>query len=281
MQDANLNQESELDERDFQRVRSLLYAWGGISLKDSKRSLVFNRLIKRLRIYGMVRFADYLDLAEHDAGEREQFVNALTTNLTAFFRESHHFEALAAYLQTLPDTRPVTIWSSAASTGEEPYSIAITVLETLGASASGRVRIVASDLDTRVLAHARAGIYRLDQLACLSEARKRQYFLKGIGQREGLARVRPELQNLIEFRQINLLAEQWPHSGALDVIFCRNVMIYFDKATQLRVLEKFAPLLAADGLLLVGHSESLSHASHLFRLCGRTQYRKNSGGGDE
>lgn len=273
MQQEFSSLELEFDEQDFQRIRRLLRAWGGISLNDSKRPLAYNRLAKRLRAFRLTRFAEYLDRVEHDLVEREHFINALTTNLTAFFREAHHFELLADYLHTLPSGCAINIWCAAASTGEEPYSIAMTVIEALGDGAAKRVRIMASDLDTRVLAHGQTGIYRLEQLAPLSEARRRQFFQKGAGSQQGYARIKPAVRALVHFQQINLLSPSWPIQGQLDVIFCRNVMIYFDKPTQLQVLEKFAPLLAADGLLLVGHSESLQHASHLFRLCGKTSYR--------
>ncbi|MBS1154123.1 MAG: methylase of chemotaxis methyl-accepting protein [Proteobacteria bacterium] len=262
------------DERDFQRIRHLLRSWGGISLNDSKRPLVYNRLGKRLRAHGLALFHDYLNLVEENETEREHFINALTTNLTSFFREAHHFPILADYLQRQSADRNITIWCAAASTGEEPYSIAMTAIEALGHTAAQRVRIIASDLDTQVLAHGQTGIYRLDQLAQLPDAQRRQFFLKGRGTRTGYARIKQEVRELITFQQINLLADKWPLQGPLDIIFCRNVMIYFDKKTQLQILEKFAPILSADGMLLLGHSESLPHAGHLFRLCGRTLYRK-------
>ena len=274
MQQEAAGRELAFEEQDFQRIRGLLRAWGGISLNDSKRPLAYNRLAKRLRLFGLTRFSEYLDRVEHDLIEREHFINALTTNLTSFFREAHHFELLADYLCSMPSGRNINIWCAAASTGEEPYSIAMTVIEALGDGAAQRVRIMASDLDTRVLAHGKAGIYRLEQLAPLTEARRRQFFLKGANAQQGYARIKPDVRAMIQFQQINLLAPAWPIQAQLDVIFCRNVMIYFDKPTQLQVLEKLAPLLAADGLLLVGHSESLQHASHLFRLCGKTSYRR-------
>lgn len=268
------NHDLEFVEQDFERIRQLMRSWVGISFNDSKRSLIYNRLGRRLREKKLDRFGDYLDLVEKDETERELFINSLTTNLTSFFREEHHFPILAQHLQQLPRNQAVRIWCCAASTGEEPYSIAMTVIEALGEEAAKRVSIVASDLDTHVLAHAQAGIYRLAQVEKLGKERLQRFFWRGHGAREGYARVKPELQALISFRQINLLEQCWPVKGPLDVIFCRNVMIYFDKAMQLSVLERFNPLLRPQGLLFAGHSESLTHAAHLFRCCGKTLYRR-------
>jgi chemotaxis protein methyltransferase CheR len=259
-------------ERDFERIRSLIYGHAGISLSVSKRDMVYSRLARRLRAVSMSSFAAYLDRVESgDAQECEAFTNALTTNLTAFFRESHHFPLLAQHMARASHSRPVSIWCSAASTGEEPYSIAMTVVEAFG-SFSPPVRILASDVDTNVLATAEAGVYAADRVEKLDPGRLRQFFLRGKGVNADRVRVRDELRSLITFRQVNLLASGWPIRGPLDVIFCRNVMIYFDKKTQLGVLERFAPLLHADGLLFAGHSESFHNATHLFKLRGKTVY---------
>lgn len=262
-----------LPEPAFLRIRRLLHAWGGISLSDSKRSMVGNRLTKRLRLLGLSDFDTYLDLVERDESERQNFINALTTNLTAFFREEHHFVALADYLRQQPAGRTINIWCAAASTGEEPYSIAMTAVESLGEDAVKRVRIVASDLDTGVLAHAEAGVYGIDRVEKLSRERLRRFFFRGAGQYEGKVKIKPDVSSLISFRQINLLGPQWPVPRHVDVLFCRNVMIYFNKETQAKILQRFVPLLAPDGLLIAGHSESYSHVSHLFRPVGRTIYR--------
>ena len=261
-----------LDE-DFQRIRKMLYSWGGISLNDSKKPMVGNRLKRRLRTLGYFEFSRYLDFLECTEGEREHFINALTTNLTSFFREEYHFTALANYLRAQPRGRPIHIWSAAASTGEEPYSIAMTAIEALGEHDSRRVHVLASDIDTRVLAQAEVGIYGLDRVDKLSSETLRRCFLRGGGSNEGKVRIRPEVRGLVSFRQINLLAPSWPVPGEIDVIFCRNVMIYFDKETQAKILARFAPLLLPQGLLIAGHSESYSFASHLFRLCSKTIYR--------
>lgn len=262
----------DFNERDFDRVRQMIYGRAGISLSPAKRDMVYSRLARRLRQLELESFEAYLDHVEAgDAAEWEAFTNALTTNLTSFFREAHHFPLLAQHLQRAGASRPQTIWCSAASTGEEPYSIAMTAVETFG-SLTPPVRILASDVDTNVLATAQAGVYMEDRVEKLDPERVRRFFKRGSGGNAGKVRVRDELRNLVTFRHINLLEEGWPVRGPLDVIFCRNVMIYFDKPTQLAILERFAPLLRADGLLFAGHSESFHNATHLFRPHGKTVY---------
>jgi chemotaxis protein methyltransferase CheR len=259
-------------ERDFERVRKIIHACSGISLSAAKQDMVYSRLTRRLRSTGIDSFAKYLDLVESgDAKEVEAFTNALTTNLTSFFREPHHFPMLAGHLKSLHAGRPLTIWCSAASTGEEPYSIAMTAVEAFG-SFTPPVRILASDVDTQVLATAQAGIYGNDRVEKLDQERIKRFFLRGTGANADKVRVRNELKSLVTFRRINLLDQGWPVRGPLDVIFCRNVMIYFDKPTQLAILERFAPLMGDEGLLFAGHSESFHHAAHLFRLHGKTVY---------
>lgn len=257
---------------DFERVRKLIYQHAGISLSPVKQDMVYSRLARRLRATGKQTFADYLDALEKNGGDEwESFVNSLTTNLTSFFREPHHFPILAEHLKKIGTRRPIRIWCSAASTGEEPYSIAMTVAETFGASTS-HVSIVASDLDTNVLAAAQKGVYSLDRVEKLSPERLRKFFLRGSGSQEGYVAVRPELKQMIEFRRINLLDATYSVKGPLDIIFCRNVMIYFDKATQYKILARFAPMLQTDGLMFAGHSESFLHAADLFRSTGKTVY---------
>lgn len=257
---------------DFERVRKLIYQHAGISLSDVKQDMVYSRLARRLRATGLNSFADYLALLEKGgADEWEKFVNSLTTNLTSFFREPHHFPILAEHLKTLPTSSPIKIWCSAASTGEEPYSIAMTAVETFG-NFNVPVSIMASDLDTSVLATAEKGVYPLDRVEKISPERMKRFFLKGSGSQEGFVCVRPELRRLITFQRLNLLDPNWPLRGPLDVIFCRNVMIYFDKPTQYKILSRFAPLMREHGLLFAGHSESFLHAADLFRSKGKTVY---------
>jgi chemotaxis protein methyltransferase CheR len=268
---ASRDQEFLFTDEDFERVRKLIYEHAGISLSGSKRQLVYSRVGRRLRALGLERFRDYIDLVEGgDLEEREAFTNALTTNLTSFFREEHHFPILAGLLGKIRG-RPAMLWCAACSTGEEPYSMAITAAEALG-SLSPPVRILASDVDTSVLAKAGHGTYPMDRLERISQERLRRFFMKGTGANAGQARVRQELKDLITFRQVNLLHDNWPVRGPLDAIFCRNVMIYFDKPTQYEVLKKMAPLLGEGGLLFAGHSENFHHATDLIRPLGKTVY---------
>lgn len=257
---------------DFERVRKLIYQHAGISLSAVKQDMVYSRLARRLRATGKQSFAEYLDALEKNGGDEwERFVNSLTTNLTSFFREPHHFPIFAEHLRKLGTKRPIRVWCSAASTGEEPYSIAITVAETFGATVD-HVAIVASDLDTNVLATAQKGVYPIERVEKLSPDRLRKFFLRGTGAQEGYVSVRPELKKLIEFRRINLLDPSYSVKGPLDIIFCRNVMIYFDKPTQYKILSRFAPMMQRDGLMFAGHSESFLHASDLFKSLGKTVY---------
>ena len=258
---------------DFERVRKLIYKHAGISLSPVKQDMVYSRLARRLRATGIKSFSDYLDRLEKnsDSQEWEKFVNSLTTNLTSFFREPHHFPILADYLKKHAGKRPLKIWCCAASTGEEPYSIAMTVQEALGNSASN-VSIIASDLDTNVLATADKGVYAADRVEKMSPEQVKRFFLKGTGNQEGYVCVRPELRRMITFQRLNLLDPSWSVRGPLDVIFCRNVMIYFDKPTQYKILSRFAPMLNPEGLMFAGHSESFLHAADLFRSLGKTVY---------
>ncbi len=265
------HREFEFTDRDFDKIRKLIYAHAGISLSDQKADMVYSRLARRLRHYGDRKFSDYLSRLENSGeDEWELFVNALTTNLTSFFREAHHFDVLAQYLRKLQH-RPIRIWCSAASTGEEPYSIAMSVCETFG-TLTPPVSIVASDIDTNCLNTAKQGVYASERVEKLSKERLQQFFLKGTGGKEGYVRIRPELRKLIEYKRINLLDARYDVSGPFDVIFCRNVMIYFDKPTQYAILKRFHPLLNRDGLLLAGHSESFMHAADLFKTQGKTVY---------
>ncbi len=258
---------------DFEEVRKLIYQHAGISLAPIKQDMVYSRLARRLRALNLRTFADYLQyLKTADEKEWETFVNSLTTNLTSFFREAHHFDILAKHLRESRQ-RPLRIWCSAASTGEEPYSLAITACEALD-SMTPPVEIVASDIDTNVLATAQKGVYPLERVNKLDQRRLQRFFLKGTGAQAGYVRVRPELQRLLTFTRINLLDARLAVQGPFDALFCRNVMIYFDKPTQHSILKKFVPLLRNDGLLFAGHSESFLHAADLFRSLGRTVYER-------
>ena len=257
--------------RDFARVRSLIYKQAGISLGECKQEMVYSRLARRLRAKGMTSFEEYLDGLERgvDRGEWEAFTNALTTNLTSFFREEHHFPILAEHVRMAK--APLSIWCSASSTGEEPYSIAMTVCEEFG-TLSPPVSIIATDIDTNVLETASNGVYPVERIDKMAQDRVKRFFQRGRGERCGLVRVRPELRQLVTFKPLNLLASSWPVSGPFDVIFCRNVMIYFDKPTQGQILSRFAPLMKPDGLLFAGHSENFTYATDAFKLRGKTVY---------
>lgn len=249
----------------------MLYQHSGIKLNDSKKDMVYSRLARRLRATGLKSFQDYLARVEQDQGDEwEAFINSLTTNLTAFFREPHHFPLLKEHVLNI-HKRPLRLWCSASSTGEEPYTMAMTIVDALG-SYKLPVEIIATDIDTNVLSKAEAGIYPLDRVEKLPLETLKRFFLKGSGNNAGYVQVRKELRDLISFRQLNLLDARWPINGKFDVIFCRNVMIYFDKDTQYKILERFAPMLETHGLLFAGHSESLHHASDFFRLRGKTVY---------
>ncbi len=256
---------------DFDRVQTLIYQRAGISLHDGKHAMVYSRLSRRLRDTGHQSFKDYLGWLEtHDGPEWQEFVNALTTNLTAFFREQHHFEILTSHLKSKPVGAAWRVWCNAASTGEEPYSIVMTAMEALGPKAN--LALTASDIDSKVLASAAQGVYRLEGLKGVNEERMQRFFLRGKGANEGMARVKPELQRLIQFISVNLIRDDWPFREPFDVVFCRNVMIYFDAATQRKVLERIHRVMAPGGLLFVGHAENFSESRDLFVLRGKTVY---------
>jgi len=229
---------------------------------------------RRLRETGHQSFKDYLEWLEHHNpdGEWQEFINALTTNLTSFFRENHHFVELSRMVREAGPAQEWRIWCSAASTGEEPYSIAITLADELGLN--GRFQVWASDIDTKVLQTAARGVYKLDGLKNVSPEQLRKYFLRGTGSNAGLARVRPELQKHIQFFTLNLIEEPWPLKETFDVVFCRNVMIYFDNATQRQVLARMHRLMKPQATLFVGHAENFSDVRSLFALRGKTIYEK-------
>ena len=260
---------------DFDRVRKLIYKRAGISLHAGKQAMVYSRLSRRLRELGYSSFGQYLQALEASSGaageaEWQEFVNCLTTNLTSFFREEHHFGVLATELAARRGQN-LRIWCNAASTGEEPYSLAMTVIETLGTKAN--VKIFCSDIDTKVLATAEHGVYAADARG-LSEERLRQHFLRGTAGNSGFIRIKPDLKRLVEFRPFNLMDERWSLGDPFDIVFCRNVMIYFDAPTQRRVLERMNRAMKPQGLLFAGHSENFSESRDVFRLRGKTIYER-------
>lgn len=272
-----------LSDREFSFICKLVYGSTGIVLGERKREMVYRRLMRRTRELGLDSFSDYCTLLKNDeASELPNFTNAITTNLTSFFRESHHFDYLRDVM--LPemlkqqrresDGRRLRIWSSACSTGEEPYSAAITLLEAMGPEISSwDVRILATDLDSNVVATGSAGIYKQDRIKDLEPSMKREWFHKGSGKNLGFVRVDRRLSNLITFKTLNLLHD-WPIHGPFDVIFCRNVMIYFDKETQYKLILRYFDLLRPGGVLFIGHSESMPKEIRQFEFLGKTIFRR-------
>ncbi|HEX5357008.1 MAG TPA: CheR family methyltransferase [Aquabacterium sp.] len=267
------DREFDFHPRDFARVRALIYERAGISLHEGKQAMVYSRLSRRLRETGHNSFESYLKWLESgtaSAQEWQEFVNCLTTNLTSFFREEHHFHTLTEWLRAR-NGQATRIWCAAASTGEEPYSLAMTVAETMGLHAP--VKIVASDIDTNVLATASRGVYEANSRG-LTPQHLRNYFLRGKGANSGSIRVKPELARMIEFRPFNLMQTSWQLGDPFDIVFCRNVMIYFDAPTQRKVLERIHGVMKPKGMLFVGHSENFTESRDLFTLKGKTVYDK-------
>jgi chemotaxis protein methyltransferase CheR len=258
---------------DFDQVQVMIYRRAGISLHDGKHAMVYSRLSRRLRETGYQSFRDYLRWLESTEGpEWQEFVNALTTNLTSFFREQHHFDIFADLLKSKPAGTPWRVWCSAASTGEEPYSIAMTAIDALGGNP--KFALVASDIDSKVLATAAQGVYRLDGLKGIDAGRVQRFFLKGKGGNDGMVRVKPELSRVIDFQMVNLVRDDWPFQDPFDAVFCRNVMIYFDADTQRKVLERIFRVMKPGGMLFVGHAENFSDSRDMFTLKGKTVYER-------
>lgn len=258
---------------DFDQVQAMIYKRAGISLHDGKHAMVYSRLSRRLRETGHQSFREYLAWLEATDGvEWQEFTNALTTNLTSFFREAHHFEVFAGLLKSKPASHSWKIWCSAASTGEEPFSIVMTALEAIGGL--NNFSLAASDIDSKVLATAARGVYRVDSLKGIDAKRLQKYFLRGKGVNDGFARIKPELLLPIEYLIVNLIHNDWPFKEPFDVVFCRNVMIYFDAQTQRGVLERIHRVMKPGGLLFVGHAENFTDSRDLFVLKGKTVYER-------
>jgi chemotaxis protein methyltransferase CheR len=272
------DQEFEFTDSEFRRLRELVHARTGIALSDAKRELVYGRLARRLRKLNLASFAEYCQLVERaQSDELQELTNAITTNLTSFFRESYHFEQLAT--QALPqlesermDTRRLRLWSAGCSTGEEPYSLAVVMRECLAHLRDWDIKMLATDIDSKVLATAAEGMYAEERFKGVSPERIRNWFPQVPGQR-GFRAASAELKALITFKQLNLL-ETWPMKGPFDVIFCRNVVIYFDKPTQRALFDRMADLQRPGDWLFIGHSENLHNITHRYKLVGRTVYRR-------
>jgi len=258
---------------DFDRVQKLIYQRAGISLHNGKHAMVYSRLSRRLRETGYRSFHEYLSWLEMNEGpEWQEFVNALTTNLTSFFREEHHFHIFREHLIAHKEQRQWKVWCCAASTGEEPYSIAMTAVDALGKRPD--LTLMASDIDSKVLETAGRGVYRIDGIKNINNNQLQEFFLRGKGLNSGMIRIKPDLQNMIKFMIVNLIHDSWPFREVFDVVFCRNVMIYFDGVTQRKVLERIHRVMVPGGLLFVGHAENFSESRDLFVLKGKTVYER-------
>lgn len=261
----------EVGQNDFERASRLLHARTGIVLGAHKREMAERTLGLRARHVGATTVREFLDHLEKnpESPHWEAFVNAFTINHTAFFREAHHFDILASFAKARG--KPFAVWCAASSTGEEPYTIAITLRENLPSADTG-VSILATDIDTHAVERAREGVYSIERVKPVPEAYLRKYFMRGTGQRAGMVRAKPALRDLIQFDVLNLLSPSWPSGQKFDVIFCRNTMIYFDKPTQTRILDRFATMLKPGGLLFAGHSENFTYLTKSFKLQGQTVY---------
>jgi len=263
-----------MTEADFQSIVRIAHAQTGIVLSDHKKEMVYSRLARRIRRTGLDTFAEYLAYIRKDPEETNEFINALTTNLTSFFRENHHFEhmlstSLVDLQKRNAGTRKLRVWSCAASTGEEPYSIAM-MLKEHGFDRTWDVKLLATDLDSQVLATGKAGVYHEDRVRGMNPKWRDKYMTR---QTDGLWKVNPDIASIISFKRLNLL-EKWPMKGQFDIVFCRNVVIYFDKDTQRVLFERMANQMADQSWLYIGHSETLHRVTERFSGLGQTIYRK-------
>jgi len=259
---------------DHARFARIVREHTGIKLGENKRQLLSSRLQKRMRVHGLTTFAAYWDyLNEHLDTELGDFINAITTNLTSFFRENHHFEFLRRYLDGAPSGSTVRIWSAGCSTGEEPYSIAMVYHESSAPSRRVHLKVAATDIDTQCVAVAERGVYGAESTRAIGQIRMAAHFLRGKGSNEGKVRVRPHVRELIHFQPLNLL-DKWPFDDAFDIVFCGNVVIYFDDEVQRVLFDRFAGVLKPGGHIVIGHSENLQRVCGRFRSLGQTIYAK-------
>ncbi len=268
----------EFSDNDFNYIRELVSDCAGINLADGKRQLVYSRLTRRLRELGLSDFKSYCSiLKKGDDSELVNFINAITTNLTSFFREQHHFDFLIKtvfpeLLEKNKATRRIRLWSAGCSTGEEPYSIAMTFQDHFPEIKNWDIKILATDLDTNVLETAKKGIYAFERVSGLPKKTVNKWFVHSKSKETNLVKVRPELQKMISFKHLNLMGK-WPISGEFDFIFCRNVIIYFNKDTQRILIDRYANHMANGAYLFLGHSESLFKVTDRFDLLGHTMYQ--------
>lgn len=273
------NREFEFTHKDFDYLRKIANNRTGIVVSDDKFNMFYSRLSRRLRVHGFTNFKQYIDFLKTPQGDAEtiELINSITTNLTSFFRENHHFEyltntAIPELMTRNAAERKIDIWSSGCSTGEEPYSIAMTLLESTLANKGWATNITATDIDSNVLSHAASGVYRLDRVNALPKPKLRRFFLKGKGGQAGNVRLKSDVRKMIKFSQLNLM-DDWK-MPQVDILFCRNVIIYFDKDTKTRLVERYADVVKDGGYLFIGHSESLYNITDRFKLIGNTIYQK-------
>ena len=270
--------EFEFTREDFDYLRKIVTTTTGIVSPDEKYTMYYSRLARRLRALGLTSFAEYRRyLKDNQDSESIELVNAVTTNLTSFFRENHHFDFLSktfvAEKIANPDKK-IRCWSAGCSTGEEAYSIAITLAESIPDIRNWDIRIYATDIDSNVLNKGTQAVYESSRVAGLDQQLLHRYFKKGTGHNEGKVKVAPELNAMVEFQQLNLL-HAWPLREQMDFIFCRNVVIYFDKPTKNKLTERFGDQLVNNGYLFMGHSESMHKEDPRFKSLGKTVYQIN------
>ena len=269
------SREFPMTQSDFDEIKRIAYSRTGIKLTDQKKTMIYGRLARRLRSLGLRNFSDYCsEIKNENSKEMLEFTNAITTNLTSFFREEHHFDYLKS--KFIPElikanslSRRIRVWSAGCSTGEEPYSIAM-VFSEFRELANWDVKILATDLDSNVVAAAKAGVYRADRTEKVPSPYEKYLHFDSTNQDVD---INEKAKSLITFKQLNLLHE-WRMKGPFDAIFCRNVVIYFDQPTQKTLFDRYADILADHGRLFVGHSESLNKVSDRFSLIGQTIYKK-------
>lgn len=269
--------EISLSNREFLRIKNRVYQVAGISLSDAKRTLVISRLSKIVRMLDLPSFDAYVDYLERGGSPQDgqDFVNALTTNLTRFYREDHHFEHLRTHVGSLIAEKPrgarLRLWSAGCSTGQEPYTIGLDLLAAFPELKRWDFKILATDIDTAVIARAAGGIYPENELNGLSVERARHFEKTD----DGHIRIPAAVRELVSFKSLNLIGPNWPMRGPFDAIFCRNVAIYFDKTTQGEMFSRLGRLLAPEAFLYIGHSENLGSGGEGFRLVGKTIYQSN------
>lgn len=275
----NKQREFEYTRDDFDFLRKISNKHSGILVPDDKFDMFYSRLSRRVRMHGLANFKEYCSFLKNNYdSEFTEFINAVTTNLTSFYREQHHFDYLKEsvipeLLRKNNTTKTITCWSAGCSTGEEPYSIAMTLLENV--PSNWNIKILATDLDTNVLQTAASGVYTSDRVDGLPSSTLKRWFKKGSGSNASKVKISKECQQLIQFKQLNLMID-WPMKNNFDFIFCRNVLIYFDRDTKERLAQRYGGLLAIGSHLFIGHSESLNKLDVDFNLIGNTIYKKTT-----